>query len=797
MFGFILGIVLYLLPQRFTAANVPKLQECTQESFSAKLQAGRMSFIYFGRQVSPAIALFLEELERSAEALEDYGISVAKVNCSKADVEKYCASEKVLKKSYLFRGSEVLRSFDIDTVFDVNAIVSHVLFTVLFNEVRSVQIPAELLSIERLAKGKVDVVFGHVQALGLPEHRALMEAAFVYGTKYQFVLTTGGPVLKHLGVEDPSSLQAGLWFLHCKDVSRVSDRCTHTVMRKPLTTLNLHTFLQMMDVPLLTEDAADPAEVDVVYSHLHVPVLFLFAQPHTLALDRTTAESLAWRLRGEVGVVLIHRGGTDATATQKYNAAYKLPEEGATLKYITFNSVEDAVKLFREKTLPEGNRDDDEDEDEWAVLDVLDDEVAESVYRDRGLTLDLEPVAELTGDTFNGAVARRGLTAVLFYVKWDAVSMAVLQSFIEVAEALKDVLDVVLASVDCGEWTDVCSSQQISSYPKVLMYRPGELAQPYRGMLGTDSLHRFILLSHTGNPVLLSCPSEAHTFLQGGVGERCPELRPVRVLGLFGAGQDPGISVFKDAVRALRGEAHFGLFAGGQAEKWAEELSVQLPALLVSRWPGVRSQAHAIRLSSVQELLTLIRRLLLEPFPELTVDNLPWYLEQKKPLLLLFAHDGGAEKADALLEIRGLLEKGQLDAYLPCWIHMGRTPAGRSVLETYLGFLPQLPALVLSQLSTGGEVFHFPTERPLLEGTVLQWLHSVESGMEKSTGVVTDGTWTPAVPFYDFLSIMDEEMPGYASQRDPKTKTTSTKGPEEQDPGSPVNSPSPHRHSEL
>uniref|UniRef100_A0AAY4AKR3 Thioredoxin domain-containing protein n=1 Tax=Denticeps clupeoides TaxID=299321 RepID=A0AAY4AKR3_9TELE len=725
MFGFILGIVLYLLPQRFTAANVPKLQECTQESFSAKLQAGRMSFIYFGRQVSPAIALFLEELERSAEALEDYGISVAKVNCSKADVEKYCASEKVLKKSYLFRGSEVLRSFDIDTVFDVNAIVSHVLFTVLFNEVRSVQIPAELLSIERLAKGKVDVVFGHVQALGLPEHRALMEAAFVYGTKYQFVLTTGGPVLKHLGVEDPSSLQAGLWFLHCKDVSRVSDRCTHTVMRKPLTTLNLHTFLQMMDVPLLTEDAADPAEVDVVYSHLHVPVLFLFAQPHTLALDRTTAESLAWRLRGEVGVVLIHRGGTDATATQKYNAAYKLPEEGATLKYITFNSVEDAVKLFREKTLPEGNRDDDEDEDEWAVLDVLDDEVAESVYRDRGLTLDLEPVAELTGDTFNGAVARRGLTAVLFYVKWDAVSMAVLQSFIEVAEALKDVLDVVLASVDCGEWTDVCSSQQISSYPKVLMYRPGELAQPYRGMLGTD---------------MCVCV--------------CVVAR-------------------------------------------AEELSVQLPALLVSRWPGVRSQAHAIRLSSVQELLTLIRRLLLEPFPELTVDNLPWYLEQKKPLLLLFAHDGGAEKADALLEIRGLLEKGQLDAYLPCWIHMGRTPAGRSVLETYLGFLPQLPALVLSQLSTGGEVFHFPTERPLLEGTVLQWLHSVESGMEKSTGVVTDGTWTPAVPFYDFLSIMDEEMPGYASQRDPKTKTTSTKGPEEQDPGSPVNSPSPHRHSEL
>ncbi len=31
------------------------------------------------------------------------------------------------------------------------------------------------------------------------EHRALMEAAFVYGTKYQFVQTTGTLVLKHMG----------------------------------------------------------------------------------------------------------------------------------------------------------------------------------------------------------------------------------------------------------------------------------------------------------------------------------------------------------------------------------------------------------------------------------------------------------------------------------------------------------------------------------------------------------------------------------------------------------------------
>lgn len=31
------------------------------------------------------------------------------------------------------------------------------------------------------------------------EHRAFMETAYAYGSKYQFILITGGPVLKYLG----------------------------------------------------------------------------------------------------------------------------------------------------------------------------------------------------------------------------------------------------------------------------------------------------------------------------------------------------------------------------------------------------------------------------------------------------------------------------------------------------------------------------------------------------------------------------------------------------------------------
>lgn len=77
-----------------------------------------------------------------------------------------------------------------------------------------------------------------------------------------------------------------------------------------------------------------------------------------------------------------------------------------------------------------------------------------------------------------------------------------------------------------------------------------------------------------------------------------------------------------------------------------------------------------------------------------------------------------------------------VEGYLVC--SRGRTPAGKAVLEAYLGFLPLLPALVVSQLATGGEVFHYPTGRPLMVQPILQWLQRVEDGEEPPAGM---GGW--------------------------------------------------------
>lgn len=53
--------------------------------------------------------------------------NLLKVNCVKEETSKYCGKEKDLMKAYLFRGNILLREFPTDTLFDVNAIVAHVL----------------------------------------------------------------------------------------------------------------------------------------------------------------------------------------------------------------------------------------------------------------------------------------------------------------------------------------------------------------------------------------------------------------------------------------------------------------------------------------------------------------------------------------------------------------------------------------------------------------------------------------------------------------------------------------------
>lgn len=165
------------------------------------------------------------------------------------------------------------------------------------------------------------------------------------------------------------------------------------------------------------------------------------------------------------------------------------------------------------------------------------------------------------------------------------------------------------------------------------------------------------------------------------------------------------------------------------------------------------------------------------PQPELTVENLPSFLLLGKALLLLFVGEEedkiGRRQNQALVkEMRTLVEsEGEtMERYLACWIHLyvsvsaylllyfsivytiqnphffiytfflnifcfsGRTPAGMSVLGSYVGSMPPLPALVLTHLPSGDQIYQYPPNTPIVASAVLHWLQRVEDGTESPTG---------------------------------------------------------------
>ncbi|XP_058422903.1 thioredoxin domain-containing protein 16 isoform X3 [Diceros bicornis minor] len=683
----------FVMMNIFYKSAVDSLPELSPQKYFSTLQPGKASLAYFCQADSPGTSVFLEELNEAVKPLQDYGISVAKVNCVKEETSRYCGKEKDLMKAYLFRGNILLREFPTDTLFDANAIVAHVLFALLFNEVKYITTLEDLQNIENALKGKANVVFSYVRAIGTPEHRAVMEAAFVYGNTHQFVLTTEIALLESIGTEDIE--YAHLYFFHCKAVLDLTQQCRRTLMERPLTTLNIHRFIKTMEAPLLTEVAEDPQQVSTVHLQLGLPLVFIVSQQATYEADRGTAEWVAWRLLGKAGVLLLLRDSLEVDIPQHANVVFKR-EEGVPVEFLVLHDIDLIISRVENNMHIEEVREDEDNDMEGPDIDIQDDEVAETIYRDRKRQLPLELTVELTEETFNATVMASD-SIVLFYAGWQAVSMAFLQSYIDVAIKLKGTPTMLLTRVNCADWSGVCTKQNVTQFPVVKMYKEGRNPVSYAGMLGTEDLLKFIQLNRISCPVNITSVQEAEEYLSGELYKDLISYSSVSVLGLFSP-----------------------TMTSGQINM----LQLFQPCCL----PDTKK-------------------------PEITVENLPIYLRLQKPLLILFSD--GSIIPRYKKTILTLVKEKHLDSLTPCWLNLKNTPVGRGILQVYFDALPPLPLLLVVNLHSGGQVFAFPSDQDVTEQNLLLWLKKLEAGLESHITILPAQEWKPPFPAYDFLSMME------------------------------------------
>ncbi|XP_047718772.1 thioredoxin domain-containing protein 16 isoform X2 [Prionailurus viverrinus] len=684
--------IFFIMMCIFYKSAVDSLSELSPQKYFSTLQPGKASLAYFCQADSPRTSIFLEELNEAVKPLQDFGISVAKVNCVKEETSRYCGKEKDLMKVYLFRGNILLREFPTDTLFDVNAIIAHVLFALLFNEVKYITTLEDLQNIENSLKGKANIAFSYVRAIGTPEHRAVMEAAFVYGTTYQFVLTTEIALLESIGTEAIEN--AHFYFFHCKQVLDLTQQCRRTLMEQPLATLNIHRFIKTMEAPLLG-----------------APVEFLVLHDTELIISRV-------------------EGNTHIEEMQE-----------------------------------------DEDEDVQSPdMDIQDDEVAETVYRHRKTQLPLELTVELTEATFNATVVASD-SIVLFYAGWQAVSMAFLQSYIDLAIKLKGTSTMLLTRVNCADWSDLCTKQNVTEFPVVKMYKEGKHPVSYAGMLGTEDLLKFILLNRISCPVNITSVQEAEEYLSGELYKDLIPYSSVSVLGLFSPNMTTAKEDFTKAGNYLRGCVITGIYSEEDVLILSNKYGATLPALLLARHKEGKVESIPFANSRVQDIVQIVTNALLETFPEITVENLPVYLRLQKPLLILFSD--GSINPQYTKAILTLVKEKHLDSLTPCWLNLKNTPAGRGILQTYFNALPPLPLIVVVNLHSGGQVFAFPSEQAITEQNLLLWLKKLEAGLESPITILPAQEWKPPLPAYDFLSMMDAAASQHPTRKEPEcTKET-------------------------
>ncbi|KAM6467385.1 thioredoxin domain-containing protein 16 isoform 2-T2 [Liasis olivaceus] len=740
---------------------VPELSP--QEYFSG-LQASKASLVYFQKDVSPSSEVFLEQLENSREALRDYGISILKVNCQRGEASSYCRGDNSLGKVYLFRAHVLVRELAIDALFSLDAIVANVLFALLFNEVKYVSTLMDLQHLENSLKGRSDLAFAYVQAIGTAEHRVLMEAAFVYGS-VKFALTTEVALLKSIRGE-PDVPSSKLFFCHCKVAMDPGQPCHRTLMEQPLTTLSIHKFLKLMGEPLVVEVTEDPDKVSTTHLQLGLPLIFILSREETLEADKSIAELVAWQLLGKAGVLLLSRNSVGLDVPSRYNVAIKTVEEDMPVKYLILKDADEIVALVKNGEPSKLNLDNKEEEvyeeeeegveSENIEQEIQDDEVVESVVRNRKRELLLEHVHTLTEESFHSILAETSHTAVLFYASWEAVSLVVMQSFLEVAACLKGTPEISLATVNCWDWPQLCLQENITQFPAMKMYAKETAWLAYSGMWETKEMMNFIELSRNSCPVRLMTPEEVEEYLS----DKTSSHRMVSVLGIFDSSMSEGREAFIEAGRILNGYVTTRIYYEEDATVLSHKYNVLLPALLFAK-PATQ-QRNAIHLSqyNTQDIVKVIRHALLETFPEITVESLPDYFQLKKPLLILFSDGVPAKREEEEMKRVAIGEHHK--TFIACWLNLKNTPVGRSILKVYFGnSVPPVPILLWISLHSGGHVFVFPSDQSISETSILAWIEKLKIKQDVPRATLSDEEWKPRLPAYDFLSMMEPTLPEF------------------------------------
>ncbi|KAL5009411.1 hypothetical protein ScPMuIL_014992 [Solemya velum] len=670
--------------------------------------------VFFYTRDMPRLRAFFKELERAADFLDVYGVKIGIVDCSEVEMmEKIrdCSTSKAEKFIFIYRDGSELLTLGLDTMFDVNSIMSNMLQLVLLREVPILQSFDSLKNLEDNSKGQQDIIFTLQKAIGTYEHRIFMEVAFAYQDKFKFAVATDAAQTNFF---HSASLDAGnalVFVLYCRDANPEDKKCHSLQYKDKMDLVSLARFIKAITLPRMFDLPGDGYDMPFNFKETHI--MYMNYNKDSQAEVKEAAEKLLKAFHGLVAIVTVDIEKVDlsdihgpdmmtapALGIQLRREAdpvfMKMPwQENNIYNFIVQRLHEGLDKENKapsqEDSIKEDATQEDVDGEEERPVNIeevetQDDQVAEAVFRltARRIPMDLELVQALTDRTFPSVISESSLLFILFYLPFCSRSMAFLRAYGDASQQLESKNNQLLARVDCHDWTDVCRENNITAYPTLRIYEAGKVLRDYRGPLDKDVVVHTVKLLQYESPVTLTSVEEVDNFIKGISSSGAEAVSNSSVLGLFDDTDKEEVMIFREVSNMLRDKMLFGVVTGLDSAHIAARYGLKTPLIIVyKRNDPYENQVvydGAVETTPLTDFLLDAR---IPVLPQLDALLFPQLYKKGQPFAVLFVDEEPISK-NALGVLRQVAMTKTFPEIIFCWMLVkGMNSLGKQILFEY------------------------------------------------------------------------------------------------------------------
>lgn len=779
----------------FTVNHFKHAKLIKKEELPEFKKSNTISVLYYFLKDNPRHRGFYAEYDKSAEYLGLYNLKLGVVDCRDAenlDIDR-CSQLDAPSSVFTYSYGNDLLALEIETMFDVNSMMSNILQLVLLREVPILQSEKEIESFINKHKGATDIIFSFQKAIGTYEHRIFMEVAYAFHHKFQFAISTSQNAVGGLVNPPAATDEARIWIMMCSQVHSPEEDCFVNVYDDKMDLSSLANFMRKLDLPLNFDipgnGTSHPYTPDLglhlVYlfyrettkhmvqdilrvagNQFHGKAAFLsinveLTLPEMIGLDsfppRTPAIAVQFESKGKPDLMSEEAWSIDSAFEFFVN---KLHEYNMKPKDGHVESPSDVMDVGRDdgKVFP----DDGEEKDRYREeVETEDDHVAEAVQRARRIKLDIELALALTDETFTSTIKERDIVFTLFYLPFDHRSLAFLRAYGEAARKFENETDRPFTYVNCHDWTDVCAKEKITRYPTLKIFHQGKYLKDYDGMQSIEDVITAYTLLKQEKPVPLLEKINIEKFFNGILPDGSNISGSVFVVGLFADTQSKGVNTYQGVAKRLGDQFTFGINTNGNGKDFVQIYGCSvLPCIVVLKKKDIVQPyvAYSGDVSSAEELSKFIEQSLTPSLAELTPSLFPRLYKQKRAFVISFVDDTETSR-EMLDPVQTLVRSGSFPDLIFCSLQSGDVNSfGRQILQTYHNTTSSsLPALSYAHLSEG-KVYNY-MDKSFSKEQIEAWLRDVQSQKVENQPqfLLKDGKYKPRLQGYHFLEFLKED----------------------------------------